>query len=276
MPYLSVCGIFRDEADYLEEWIEFHLLVGAERVFLYNNGSVDHYREVLAPYDDGTVTLREWPETPGLATAYEHCVADQRTSSRWIAFIDLDEFLFSPTGRPIPEILRDFEPWPAVCPHWLTFGSSGHQRKPEGLVIDNYRHCTRHWRANRWIKSIVDPKRTMRSVTSHAFQYSSGFPVDENQTIFPHSNHSWKLPATSEKLRVNHYRIKSREDYERKQKLPWPTVNKPRLYSNLDFEAGEQYLNEELDETILMYLPELREAIARRRRVEPETEPTRT
>jgi hypothetical protein len=264
MPYLSVCGIFRDEADYLAEWIEFHLLVGAERIFLYNNGSVDNYREVLAPYDDGTVVLREWPQTPGLMTAYEHCVADQRGDSRWIAFIDLDEFLFSPTGRPVPELLSDYEPWPAVCAHWLTFGSSGHESKPEGLVIDNYRRCTHDWRANRWIKSIVDPKRTTRSVTSHAFLYSNGFSVDENHEIFPQHNQSWKLPVSSRKLRVNHYRIKSKEDFDRKRKLPWPTGNARRPYAEVGFEAMES-LNEDLDETIVSYLPALREAIARRR-----------
>jgi glycosyltransferase involved in cell wall biosynthesis len=265
MSYFSVCGIFRDEALYLEEWIEFHLLVGAERVFLYNNGSIDNYREIFERYGDETVVLREWPETPGLATAYEHCIADQRGKSRWIAFIDLDEFLFSPTGRPVPELLPEFEAWPAVCPHWLTFGSSGHDRRPEGLVIDNYRMCTRHWRANRWIKSIVDPERTLKSVTSHAFVYSSGFPVDENRSAFPTANPSWRLPVTSEKLRVNHYRQKSREDFEYKSTLPWPTRNAPRPHEGLQFEAGEA-LNEELDETILMYLPDLREAIARRRR----------
>ena len=36
--YLSVCAIYRDEAHYLAEWIEFHRLVGVERFFLYNNG----------------------------------------------------------------------------------------------------------------------------------------------------------------------------------------------------------------------------------------------
>jgi hypothetical protein len=36
--YLSICAIFRHEAPYLREWIEFHKLIGAERFFLYDNG----------------------------------------------------------------------------------------------------------------------------------------------------------------------------------------------------------------------------------------------
>ena len=48
--YLSVCAIYKNEARYLAEWLEFHLLAGVEHFFLYNNDSTDDHREVLAPY----------------------------------------------------------------------------------------------------------------------------------------------------------------------------------------------------------------------------------
>ena len=48
--YLAACTIYRDDAAYLAEWIEFHRLMGVERFFLYDNGSTDDHREVLAPY----------------------------------------------------------------------------------------------------------------------------------------------------------------------------------------------------------------------------------
>ena len=35
--YLAICAIYRDEAPYLREWIEFHRLVGVEHFFLYDN-----------------------------------------------------------------------------------------------------------------------------------------------------------------------------------------------------------------------------------------------
>ena len=59
--YLTACTIYRDDAAYLAEWIEFHRLVGVERFFLYDNGSTDHHREVLAGYvAEGLVTVQEW------------------------------------------------------------------------------------------------------------------------------------------------------------------------------------------------------------------------
>ena len=44
-----------------------------------------------------------------LQRAFEHCLGAHRDDSRWIAFLDLDEFLFSPTGAPLLELLREYE-----------------------------------------------------------------------------------------------------------------------------------------------------------------------
>ena len=44
--YLSACAMYRDHAGYLVEWIEFHRLVGFDRLVLYNNLSTDDHREV--------------------------------------------------------------------------------------------------------------------------------------------------------------------------------------------------------------------------------------
>ena len=106
--YLSAFAIYRDEADYLREWIEFHKLVGFERFYLYNNFSTDHHREVLRPYiADGTVVHHEWPVEPAQMAGYRDMLERCRDETFWLAIFDIDEYLFSPTGeqglgRPAP------------------------------------------------------------------------------------------------------------------------------------------------------------------------------
>src|SRR5688572_26300793 len=139
-PYLAICAVYRNEGPYLREWIEFHRHVGVERFFLYNNRSTDDHLDVLQPYiDAGIVVWEDFPEFPPQLKCFEECLATHRDDARWIAFIDIDEFLFSPTERPVSEILRDFEEHPAVGVNCLAFGTSGHQTPPPGLVIENYR-----------------------------------------------------------------------------------------------------------------------------------------
>jgi hypothetical protein len=264
--YLSVCAIYRDEAPYLREWVEFHRLVGVERFYLYNNRSADAHLEALAPYlRDGTVELRDWPLYPGQVAAYEDCLKRHRDDSRWIAFIDLDEFLFSPTGRKVSDLLTEYEAWPGVGLNWSVFGMSGHRTRPPGLVIENYLHRAHQLKPPQPIKSIVDPKRVERCHSCHVFIYRDGLAVDENKNPIdkPYAH-------TDELLRsifcVNHYWTKSEEEWLEK-------FNKPDARGKLRRGAARatafgDVLNEELDDRITRYVPALREALEKTARDE--------
>jgi hypothetical protein len=263
--YLSVCAIYRNEAPYLREWIEFHRLVGVERFFLYNNESTDDHLELLAPYlDQGIVELRDWSlpfgakEDPlrflsqGQARAYEDCLRHSGDRSRWIAFIDLDEFLFSPTGRPLPEVLTEYEEWPGVGVNWAVFGPSGHQRKPEGLVLENYVERLDS-PASRTIKTIVDPPHVTGCIGAHSFRFDRLGAVDENQ--FPTFAGLTKSVSFS-RLRINHYLTKSVEEYQGRAK---------GRVRGRDFDPKRVHMWEqagERDLVIQQYLPALRRRLA--------------
>jgi hypothetical protein len=255
--YLSVCAIYRDEASYLREWIEFHRLVGVERFFLYDNRSVDDHLEVLGPYvDEGTVVLHDWPMPQGQLPAYEHCIGEHGRESRWIAFIDLDEFLFSPTGRALPEVLVEYEKWPAVGANWAVFGPSGHVRRPPGLVTENYVERL-DVAANKTIKSVVDPSRVTRFLGVHRFGYDRLGTVDENHyPIFGGQTKS----VSFERLRINHYFTKSVEEYrERSSRIRPDPAMVEREFDPARLSRWEEVA--ERDEVILQYLPALRRAL---------------
>src|SRR5262249_4803573 len=117
-PYqheLAVCAIFREEAPFLDEWIAFHTGVGVSRFYLYNNFSTDNFRAVLGPWIAcGMVSLTDWPVPVGQLSAYGHCVRYARAECRWLAFLDIDEFLFSPRVLDIRGILACYADLPAI------------------------------------------------------------------------------------------------------------------------------------------------------------------
>ena len=58
---VSLCLIFKNEAPFLKEWLDYHLTVGVEHFYLYNNSSDDDFKRVLEPYiKKGTVALIDW------------------------------------------------------------------------------------------------------------------------------------------------------------------------------------------------------------------------
>jgi len=271
--YLSICAIYRDEAPYLREWIEFHRLVGVERFFLYDNLSSDEHLEVLAPYvEEGIVVLQRWPVFDPQVPAYNDCLRWHRYDSRWIALIDIDEFLFSPTGQPLPEVLADYEAWPGVAVAWVMFGMGGHRTRPAGLVIENYLRTIETPDPIMNMKSIVDPTRVTTCASAHHCAYPYLSAVDENHV--PVNGHTL-VPPSAERLRLNHYHSKSEEElmakFERWRVVggrPSASVGRFRSWSgdiptedDLEELRHKEAQDGVTDETILMYAPALREAL---------------
>jgi hypothetical protein len=269
-PYLAACTIYRDAASYLAEWIEFHRLAGVERFFLYDNGSTDEHRDVLAPYvQDGTATVHDWPlpflgnrgRAGAMQRAFDHCLLAHRDGARWIAFLDLDEFLFSPQGTPLPQLLPDYEQFSAVCVSRAEFGTSGHRTRPDGLVIENYVH-RRPVRPDQHLasKSIVDPRRAVHCLSAHTFVYSDGVAVDEHRRPVDQLDARGLKPVSWSKFRVHHYASRSEEELEQKVEQ-WQRIGSSRSARV----AAPARLGER-DETLAAYGPAVREAIARARR----------
>lgn len=138
---ISICAIFRDEACYLREWIEFHMIVGVEHFYLYNNFSTDNFEEILNPYiEKGVVTLTNWEIPQGQMAAYADCVKKYSTETNWIGFIDIDEFVVPNDCDTVSEFLETIgNNHPIVIVDWKYFGSSGiNNRNLNGLVTEDF------------------------------------------------------------------------------------------------------------------------------------------
>jgi hypothetical protein len=289
--YLVACAIFRDEAPYLAEWIAFHRLVGVDHFILYDNGSADGSEAVLEPFvAEGLVTRLLWPvpfHERAAATAYADCLERVRGWARWLTCIDIDEFLFAPRHRTLIPVLREYEDAPGVVVRWQVYGSSGHERAtPEPVIARFAQRAPTAWIRNRRTKSIVDPARTVRPVNPHHFEYQDGeLAVDETKRrvgLLPRSRFKKRLrpfygrlgpllrffdPYAStdltsrtvsvEQLRINHYPIKSREEFERKARFK----REKKRYEGVDYFAYHDR-NEVYDPILARYLPELEQALA--------------
>jgi hypothetical protein len=258
--YLSVFAIYHNEARYLREWIEFHKLVGFDRFFLYNNFSTDHHREVLAPYvADGTVIHHEWPVEPAQMAGYRDVLQRHGGDTHWLGFFDIDEFVFSPTGEAVADVLRGFEEFPGVGINEIPFGTSGHVAAPGGLAIESFvRRCELDKPRNRIIKSLVQPGQVEDvGHDPHYFRYVEGRrAVTENKEPL---RGSLTESVSVDLLRINHYITRSQE--EREVKNAGPDVLRGGRRHLPKARQRDKMLEAEEDTTILRFAPALRTAL---------------
>lgn len=140
---VSLCLIFKNEAPFLKEWLDYHQTVGVDHFYLYNNNSEDNFTEILRPYvADGIVTLINWPYDHSQFKAYKHCYDNFRCETNWISFLDADEFFVPKYADTIAEWLRPFGKYPAVNIHWRMFGTGGQLMHDYSKnVIEQYFTC---------------------------------------------------------------------------------------------------------------------------------------
>jgi hypothetical protein len=140
---VCLCGIFKNEGKYLDEWIQYHLVVGIDHFYLYNNNSDDNYLQILKPYiEKGIVDLIEWPFDHSQMDAYEDCYNKHRNDTNWLTFIDVDEFICPTSTDNIKSWLSFYNDYPGIAVYWKQFGSSGKLYHDENkLVIEQYTQC---------------------------------------------------------------------------------------------------------------------------------------
>lgn len=227
-PYrFSIVLIIQNEASYLEEWMEYHRMLGTEHFYIYDNKSTDDLKKFLTEYiEQGIVTYQYW--TGGQPEAYQHAVDHYKFESKYIAVIDVDEFLV-PTDEAGSQLLEEIvdgilsehrermkyhgiqkQLGGGLCVNWRVYGSGGHKKRPDGLVIENYMYRLNEERMeSAHIKTIANP-RTIQSCHVHNMDYISGFAcLSEKGTYVADMPF---FDGCCKKLRINHYYTRSEEE----------------------------------------------------------------
>lgn len=211
--YLTICSIAKNEGPYVKEWLDWHINKGVEKFYFYDNESTDNTREVLEPYiRSGVVDYKYWPGRCQQLPAYDDCMENHRFDSRWIAVIDLDEFIIPVRDGSIPAFLKTMEDFSVVELNWMCYGSGGQKEKTPGSVMERFKyHAKPDYIKNRHVKSIVDPRRVCVMIGCHEAARIRGYAGDSHGRRI-RKNFRDREPQY-DVIHINHYAVKSYEEF---------------------------------------------------------------
>lgn len=226
---ISLCLIFKDEAPFLKEWLDYHRTIGIDHFYLYNNNSTDNFREILDFYiNDGMVTLIEWPEERSQNKCYEHCLNTYKDETNWIGYIDADEFVVPKYKEDINGWFSKWKRFPAVKIDWLQFGTSGliHHDYSKN-VIEQYVSCWDKF----WLgKTFVNTRYKVANWNTLYFHHHSYvyYPIFGIKMVIPAVNQFGFIcpmgysvgegsnPKQKSTIQINHYYMKSWDIFQKK------------------------------------------------------------
>ncbi|MDR1952455.1 MAG: glycosyltransferase family 92 protein [Elusimicrobiota bacterium] len=261
---LSIAAIVRNEGQYIREWIEYHKLVGVEKFYIYDNESTDNLKEILNPYiKEGSVVYKYFPGKERQLHAYQDAIDKYKYKTKWLALIDIDEFIVPKKYKKITEFLKDFESYPQVLIGWVIYGSAGHIKKPDGLVIENFKyHAPDDYVTES--KIIINPRMAGCALIPHWSEPLEGKAVDENKNIFKSYPYKEFYPQTKpkNKIQINHYYSKSWEGFLEKVSRGNAYSLKDPIRTKTDFDAYDR--NEVFDGIMDEYIEPIKKALAKK------------
>ncbi len=252
MDYLSLCLICKDENDYLPEWLDYHILMGVDRFYIYDNESRLSLRETLKDYiERGWVVVSDIPGKAMQLYAYDHCLQSFGTNTFWLGFIDTDEFLVPKTTLDLKELLKGYEQYAGLAVSSLFFGSNGQVTRPAAGQIAAYTRRTHvTFKENELVKSIVQPRLALMPNSPHDFTIKeNAWCVNEGFLRVDYQ----RFPNHTEKIQLNHYYCRSENEINQKLRrgnsgdIVWPR----KLFDAVNLMATYE------DDTILQNLEAL-------------------
>jgi len=159
---VEICTMIRNEARYIVEFVEYHLLLGVAHIHVYLHLTTDAAPLLLEPYARrGLVTVRAWDFhwSPMFMRFQSHAANDcsmrRGAPGRpvWLFVLDVDEFLVTRGGIAIGEALQRVTDasgpgHSAVKSAWLPYSS---QRAEESKVLTVERYL---WHGGRFVPEV--------------------------------------------------------------------------------------------------------------------------
>ena len=230
---VGIACMFRNFAPYVKEWMEYHIMIGVDHFWLYDDASTDNSKELLQPYvDKGIVELLSWNDhnadwIPRQIRAYQDALKKANGCVTWLAMIDSDEFLFPTKDKSLPECLKKhFDQATGIYANWRNFGTSHIFLKPEEPMLSKLISCSLKFHPRNSVgKSLVRPERVIINTmwSPHFCPLSPGYTWCNGEGGHTVQQVGSELKTDGQNhegfIRINHYAFRD-EKYFREYRLP--------------------------------------------------------
>jgi len=203
MYYFAVGAMFKNESKILKEWIEHYLFHGAEHFYLIDDASTDDFLPILQPYiDKHLVSLFQHP-TPWTyylgrqSDMYNYYIFPRLKETKWLAIVDLDEYLWSPVSIDLKYPLWQSENLGQIQIQGMYFGSNGHIQQPDSIVKSFTR---RDSAIDGGLKYIVNSSYSFNMLGIHHAVFTDEMDAKKKFCVL-----------SPQYFRLNHYSCQSRE-----------------------------------------------------------------
>lgn len=238
----------RDEPN-IAEWIAHHLLLGFDKIIVFDHLSTEPIQSKLKTTFDNKVQIIRKSGTGNIKEKFgkEALEIAIKMNASWMLYLDADEFLQLNRYSNVKELLEKFRFADALGINWLMFGSSHHKTQPKGLLTENFIKSDKL--LDKHIKTFVRPEKvvTYWGINPHFYHISNPnryFAATGNKMV-PSPFNIVNRVFTQPSAYIAHYYVQSEEEYIRRKCRKMDDGTNART-KKFNFNAHNQVLNNQL------------------------------
>jgi len=253
--FLSVCLAIKNEAKYMEEFMNHYISEGVDHFYIINNNSDDNIEEVInnSVYKDN-VTLITDNRDMGILTSdagyhghkqllKENLYELIKMETEWAILIDADEFMYGRNGYTIKTYIQSLDEnisciyviWNIINPYKdennNLISEFSIKNNVKRINHDKMKELTEHIRyANDFGKSLFRTKNLCyeKNLWIHLVKTQYGttinnYGTDKGDIFINYKDDGNNIDYSEENyskvnITLNHYAIRNLSDYEKKEK----------------------------------------------------------
>jgi hypothetical protein len=275
-----ICTVIKNEHQYLDEWIQYHIRLGIDYIFIFEDFDSDSHKDITDKYDnvelnsickilndtdikvvkDLKITKKSNPQyiyiRRGLLYIQSLHIYD------WCFVIDNDEFItLENTNTCLKDVIQLYNSYDAFIMQWKCYGASGLINKPNysnNGVVDTYTEEIKGFIPTATPQSLSKTCYNLKTYKDEFFLYThqpskycnfcrTNFEKNRNKPVY-------------DKIYIRHYITKSWEEYVWKRKYRGFLFGKIRDFDfffkvNPELNCVKKELMHVLEDELLVVLP---------------------
>ena len=214
---MSIClfACAKNEHDYIYEWIYYHLKIGFDEIYICDTSDDNNMKTCTFKNDSRIKLVHEklnGEKFGHLQYQFQNKYLNNfiKKKHKWAAFIDIDEFIVIKKHKNIKEFLNSINfKKGSLGMNWVIFGNNNQQKYIKEPVIKRFTRCDDKY--DKHVKILVCTNSVDHFNNPHFAVLKEGIQINENKKKFECG--PWQEESSNNEIQVNHYVLKSKEEY---------------------------------------------------------------
>lgn len=147
---VCICTIIKNEQEYLEDWIKYHIDLGIDKMFIVEDIGSESHMSIIEKYSDNVEILN--------ITVDDEIITKEHFKTRqlylqtamfkyvksldkfdWCFIMDIDEYITITEDISFKNLLEQYNDYSELVIYWKNYGANGYVKKPDYSKVKSYR-----------------------------------------------------------------------------------------------------------------------------------------